>query len=556
MSHHFFIIYRKKNNQKNSRRFLEIKYQSHLEAKLGMVDHLKALECFCLGKAKKIFQKERTNEVILNTDEFIALDNAIKVNKDDPKVKAINIAVTEFVNRIARDASRMIRNAQFNVIPAGSFPLNLKINKPDEFDFILECNPQVVLRLDIGHCIMYALREYGITPIQIRSAINFIISWLCQCGERHNISIDLVICRKVEKTVEEYFREIDLSLIGTIFENCIKSNQKVSVIVWPFTLEIKEYDYHDVDTNVFDNELFKVCDKISPNIKSTYRILKFIRDQLFPVWYCYINEHDTFIEKKHFSSFFLKQHLLEEVKTNPSSAYWEESKIHLRLSSILKLVLIRDGKIPGEKDFFNSYDPDFRKIDFVMKKILEDLILWLENGCEKVTVSDTSMIDDFQIVNLYNNLLKIKNRDLCRIYLLFHDRNHYIFKSMKNLPDTNVSRWIYREFYEVINSLVTLDFTSLTDRECSIINDMLILYADPRSNKGDIVLDHELIKTEQRKDIFRVWGGILQDLYKVKYGPLLCYNVCSSSCVNHFHCLFSYLVPSKAHSVVIKENKC
>ena len=522
-----------------------------------MMDNLKVFRSICLGKKKKIVQREGTNEVILDTNEFIAQDNAIKVNKDDPKVKAINIAVTGFVNQIANKLNWTIPNAQFHVIPAGSFPLNLKINKPDEFDFILECNPQIDLRKHgMGHCIMYALREYGITPIRIRSAINFIISWLCQCGERHNISIDLVICRKVEKTVEEYFREIDFSLIGTVFENCIKTNQKVSVIVWPFTCKIKEYDYRDVDTNVFDNELFKVCDKISPNIKATYRILKFIRDQLFPGWYCYINEHDTFIEKDHFSSFFLKQHLLEEVKMSPSSAHWEESKIHLRLSSILKLILKRDGKIPGEKDFFSSYDPDFRKINFVMKKILEDLILWLENGCEKVTVSDTLMVDDFQIVNIYNNLLKIKNRDLCRIYLLFHDQNHYIFKSMKHLPDTNVSRWVYREFYEVINNLVTLDFTSLTDRECSIISDMLILYADCRKNKGDIELEHELIKTEQRKDIFHVWGGVLRDLYRVKYGPILGYSICSSSCVNHFHCLFSYLVPSKTHSAVIKENKC
>ena len=536
-----------------------------------MVDHLKLLKCICLGKKKKIVQREGTNEVILNANEFIALDNAIKVNKDDPKVKDINIAVTGFVNQIARDANWMIHNAQFNardanwmihnaqfnVVPAGSFPLNLKINKPDEFDFILECNPQTDLqKIDMGHCIIYALREYGITPIQIKSAINFIISWLCKCGQKHNISIDLVICRKVDKTVEEYFGEIDFSLIGTVFENCIKTNQKVSVQVWPFTLEIKEYDYRDVDTNVFDNELLKVCDRISPNIKAIYRILKFIRDQLFPVWYCYINEHHTFIEKDHFSSFFLKQHLLEEVKTNPSSASWEESKIHLRLLSILKLILKRDGKIPGEKDFFNNYDPKFRKIDFVMKKVLEDLIFWLENGCEKVTVSDTSMVDDFQIVNIYDSLVKIKNRDLCRIYLLFHGQNHYIFKLMKNLPDTNLSRWIYREFYEVINNLVTLDFTSLTDRECIIINDMLILYADPSNNKGGTELERELIKTEQRKDIFRKWGEILQDLYKVKYGHVLGYSVCSSSCVNHFHCLFSYLVPSKTHSVVIKENKC
>ena len=529
-----------------------------------MVDHLKLLKRFCLGKKKKIVQREGTNEVILNTNEFIALDNAIKVNKDDPEAKAINIAVTGFVNQIARSVTCMgqiqgylYRYVQLNVIPAGSFPLNLKINKPDEFDFILECNPQIDLqKIDMGHSIIYALREYGITPIQIKSAINFIISWLCKCGQRHNISVDLVICRKVEKTVEEYFREKDLSLIGTVFENCIKTNQKVSVRLWPFTYGIKEYDYRNVDTNVFDNELFVACDKISPNIKATYRILKFIRDQLFPGWYCYINKHDTFIEKDHFSSFFLKQHLLEEVKMSPSSAYWEESEIHLRLSSILKVILKKDGKIPGKRDFFNNCDSDFRVIDLVMKKVVEDLILWLENGCEKVTLGDISLADDFQIVNIYNYLVKVKNHDLCYIYLLFHDRNHYIFKSMKNLPDTNLSRWIYREFYEAINNLVTLDFTSLTDRECSIINDMLILYADPNNNRGDIELEHELIKAEQHKDIFRVWGGILQDLYKVKYGPLFCYSICSPSCVDHFHCLFSYLVPNKTLTIGTKENKC
>ena len=513
-----------------------------------MVDNLKVFRSICLGKKKKIVQREGTNEVILDTNEFIALDNAIKVNKDDPKVNAINITVTEFVHQIAKDLNRMIPNAQFYVIPAGSFPLNLKINKPDEFDFILDCNPQIDLREhDLSHCIMYALNKYGITRIRIRSTINFIISWLCQCGERHNISIDLVICRKVEKTVEEYFREMDFSLIGTVFENCIKTNQKVSVKVWPFACEIKEYDYRDVDTNVFDSELFTVCDKISPNIKVTYRILKFIRDQLFPGWYCYINKHDTFIEKDHFSSFFLKQHLLEEVKMSPSSAYWEESKVHLRLSSILKSILKKDGKIPGEKDFFNNCDADFRVIDFVMKKVVEDLIQWLESGFEKVSLGDISLAHDFQIVNIYNYLLRVKNHDLCRIYLLLHGRNHYLFKSMKNLPDTNVSRWIYREFYEVINNLVTLDFTSLTDRECSIINDMLILYADLSNHRVRIELEHKMIMIEQRKDIFSAWGKILQDLYKVNHGPLLAYRKCDSLCVNHFHCLFSYIIPSKTY---------
>lgn len=92
-----------------------------------MMDHLKVFRGICLGTKKKVFHREGTNEAILNTNEFIALDNAIKVNKYDPKVKAINIAVTGFVNQIANSLNCMIHNAQFHVIPAGSFPLNLKI---------------------------------------------------------------------------------------------------------------------------------------------------------------------------------------------------------------------------------------------------------------------------------------------------------------------------------------------------------------------------------------------------------------------------------------------
>lgn len=85
------------------------------------------------------------------------------------------------------------------------------------------------------------LRKSGIAPVRINSAINFIISWLCRCGQRYKISIDLNFNRRWEKTKEEYFREVDLSLSFTVFENCLKTNQKVSIQMYPDILDIQKY---------------------------------------------------------------------------------------------------------------------------------------------------------------------------------------------------------------------------------------------------------------------------------------------------------------------------
>ena len=52
---------------------------------------------------------------------------------------------------------------------------------------------------------------------------------LCRYAQRHNINIDLAFNTKGEKTVEEYFPDLDLSLIFTAFENCFKTNQKGNI---------------------------------------------------------------------------------------------------------------------------------------------------------------------------------------------------------------------------------------------------------------------------------------------------------------------------------------
>ena len=65
----------------------------------------------------------------------------------------------------------------------------------------------------------------------------------------------------------------------------------------------------------------------------------------------------------------------------------------------------------------------------------------------------------------------------------YDDRKVYVFKSMKGLANTNLSCWIFREFYEVINNLVQLDlrFLDKWDRDIT-----LLLILDKIINKNDV----------------------------------------------------------------------
>lgn len=65
--------------------------------------------------------------------------------------------------------------------------------------------------------------------------------------------------------------------------------------------------------------------------------------------------------------------------------------------------------------------------------------------------------------------MTININDLCHIDCFYPGKNHRIYKLIKTLTDTNVSGWIYKEFYEVINNLDKLNLTFLNDRECKII---------------------------------------------------------------------------------------
>ena len=122
-----------------------------------------------------------------------------------------------------------------------------------------------------------------------------------------------------------------------------------------------------------------------------------------------------------------------------------------------------------------------QQIEFVTNLILTDIISWLNDGCKKVIYSFTRPIEDFEVVNINNMIVKKQNVTL---HLgEYDDRKVYVFKSMKGPANTNLSCWIFREFYEVINNLVQLDlrFLDKWDRDIT-----LLLILDKIINKNDV----------------------------------------------------------------------
>ena len=53
-----------------------------------------------------------------------------------------------------------------------------------------------------------------------------------------------------------------------------------------------------------------------------------------------------------------------------------------------------------------------RQMDSVTNLILTDIILWLKEGCKKVTHSFTPATEGFEVVNINNMIVKMKNASL------------------------------------------------------------------------------------------------------------------------------------------------
>ena len=80
-------------------------------------------------------------------NEFIKLDCEIYIDQNDKDVKEFGDAIFDWVASLC-DLIRYIRNdLNFVFIPSGSFPLNVKVENLNEFDFVLAGESKGVLEV-------------------------------------------------------------------------------------------------------------------------------------------------------------------------------------------------------------------------------------------------------------------------------------------------------------------------------------------------------------------------------------------------------------------------
>ena len=134
---------------------------------------------------------------------------------------------------------------------------------------------------------------------------------------------------------------------------------------WNFDFGLKEFDRPD--TNIFDKQMFKTCDGVSPNVRLCYRVLKFIRDYFFPCRVKTARNDLTSRQKSYttnkFSSYLFKQVLFREVIKSPLCKHWKNSSIISRILSILQKHL-KDFSIKHIFDNTNVWSFDDKSVFF------------------------------------------------------------------------------------------------------------------------------------------------------------------------------------------------
>ena len=437
-------------------------------------------------------------------NEFIKLDCKIYIDKDDKDIKKFGDAIFDWVTSLCDLIKAMHNDLNFTVIPAGSFPLNVKVENLDEFDYVLawENKAEIAKIQEIsggGHMLLPRLRQailYVINVVLVKSekklnlsdiqfmrkahAINIQFSFMCSSNHKHSVSIDLAISVRTSTTVQEYFSQIDFPLKGTPFEDSIDINEKM---YWNCALD---RGFDRPDTNIFDKPMFETCDRISPNIRLCYRVLKFIRDYFFPCFarkgfnlftYCHVK-----YLKATCSSYLLKQVLFHEVIEFPSSDHWNNSFIHLRIASMQQRI---------SKDYPNLFDDNKHGSRFMyhtdaFSPVKTNIMLWLYNGCETISLQRRSTLNvwgECTNVLLENKILvTLPKFSFIELEICIHPSFEIImFKSFRPLLlHSKISIGLSEAFLDIVESMDHVDLTSVSDADVGEILVLLRLFVVTR----------------------------------------------------------------------------
>ena len=501
-----------------------------------VLGNLVGIASFCPDAILSDARKRRGLNQLLCDDpranEFIKLDCEIIINQDDKDVKKFGDAIFDWIVSLS-DLIRYKSDLNFTVIPIGSFPLNVKVEHLNEFDYLIICEDDAgghivqnlsdgisishkgyVMRsalLDVLKLILIKSENFSdISLMQKRNAININFSWLCSSNHKHSVSIDLAISIKTSSTIQDYFNDVRCSLKGTPFEDSIDINEKM---YWNCTFT--GMFAGRPATNIFDKQIFETCDGISPNIRLCYRVLKFIRDCFLPGLVagnaCYfLGSYENYL-KEYFSSFLLKQVLFREVIEFPSSDHWKNDFIHLRIASMLQKL----SKYDPDQDIFvnKNHSSALHDASDAFTPILTNMMQWLYDGCERISPPrrhTLSVCNDGISVLFHNKFLVSFPKHLLDCDseirdLLFCDHKNLICKPFRpHVFQNKILGGLYEAFNDVVENMEHVDLTSFSDENVSITVCMLRFFIITRKEVDSSNYSKKLNSFKEMLSMYRL----------------------------------------------------
>ena len=473
-----------------------ILYSDHVEHSLS--SNLLAISMHCPSSILQKAKYQRDLNKLIRRDQvendFILLDNEIKIEKDDARVSQFAHTIFNFVECIAK----LVRCHRYHqrdndikckVFPAGSFPQNLKIETLDEFDFVfvLESeskSPNIdewvelflfgdthSLANEIERLLQKCVNENGFVEtnlLQKHHCVNLIISWICPHKHKHSLSIDIAISVKTSTKLQDFFKKVNFPLAGTPFENSIDRNDPV---YWNSELN-GEIPNGRIDTNIFDKQLLDKCDDISPNVKLCFRLAKFICAHTFPYNYkekkCQFKKEEVCYHKPVYSSFILKQLLYKEVIKFPSSEHWKDVDICTRLASILEnFVSGHSVKELIAGDFYMGENSILGEQGKLSQEVLTGLIEFLHESGVKHFLKPKVLSNSNEIVLVASEvIMKAKESAVKALYGTWcgEDYSFYKFGLFEpTLIENSAFCGIYQTFHRIIDDVKKVDLVTFSE---------------------------------------------------------------------------------------------
>ena len=509
---------------------------------------------FCPSVILSDARKRRDLNQLLCDDpranEFIKLDSQIYIDKDDKDVKKFGDAVFDLVTSLCDLIRYKHNDLNFTVIPGGSFPLNVKVENLDEFDYVLAwenkaefaeyqelmngCVDVVIYKgsmllikiLDAIKVVLLKSEEkqkFSDIELLIKChAINIKFSWSCSSKHKHSVSLDLAISIKTSSTIQEFFSQKEFPFQETPFEDSININEKIYLNCRLTDTSKKLYccGYPGrIDTNIFDKQMFKTCDKISLNIKLCYRVLKFIRGCIFPyrvgVGFSYLTKRWSNYVKDTFSSYSLKQVLFQEVIKFPSKDHWQNSRIHDRIASMLQKLL----NYPKDVFYTKNRDPStwtLNEVSYAFTPILKNLEQWLHNGCKSISSQQRSILSEC------GEGIKVLLENKMVISLAKFSFNAFEFESFIGFQILKLKSFrplvfydgflggLYEAFESIVENMDHVDLTSFSDKE---FEELIFLLRFSIITKKEIDCNNYSSKLKIFKEMLEMYEISCSDAY-------------------------------------------